>query len=306
MINALLLVMASTCVYAGWAPLLARGLPPAVATRLLVVASLAVTAAVWFVLAVAAFTWIGQQPEIAELGPWSPQLLRTDTPIGFEPAVAASAALAAVSVWAIVVVTRRARALLDVHRLCGRLGQPGALVVLETDTPDAFTTPEAIGRIIITRGMLHALRTEERAALLAHERSHLMHRHTWWNLVMDLAAAANPLLRPTARAVRQMVERWADEDAAQELADRRLVARTLARAALARHAHAKAQTNTAATGGDVPARIQALLNPPALHRRLAATVLAVLLVGVGLGSISVERHGERLFERAEASSSLRQ
>ena len=40
------------------------------------------------------------------------------------------------------------------------------------------------------------------------------------------------MLRPLSGAVAQAVERWADEDAAAHLADWRLVARTVARAAL--------------------------------------------------------------------------
>jgi hypothetical protein len=45
--------------------------------------------------------------------------------------------------------------------------------------------------------------------VLAHETSHLLHNHAWWLLAADLAAAANPLLRPTARTAARCVERWA-------------------------------------------------------------------------------------------------
>ena len=67
--------------------------------------------------------------------------------------------------------------------------------------------------------------------LIAHEQSHRAHRHTWWTLAADLAAAVNPPLRPTARGVRDATERWADKDAAR-ITDRRLVAATIARVAL--------------------------------------------------------------------------
>src|SRR5262249_42248568 len=53
---------------------------------------------------------------------------------------------------------------------------------------------------------------------------HLVHRHAWWLLGADLAAAANPLLRPTAAVIGQAVERWADEDAAASIGDRRAAA----------------------------------------------------------------------------------
>jgi Zn-dependent protease with chaperone function len=303
MITAVVVVLAAGLAYAACGPRLARALAPATAVRLLVPASLAVTAAVWFVLAVAAFIWIGQDSAVAALGPWSPQTLRSQTPIPLTPAVAAFGVLLAVAGCAVIFVARRARALLDVHRVCGRLGAPGALVVLEIDTPDAFTTPEATGRIFVTRGMLRALPADEQAALLAHERSHLAHRHAWWVLAAGLAAAANPLLTRTGRAIRQSVERWADEDAAHVLADRTLVARAVARAALARRAHDTAATVVAAgTGGDVPARVQALLTPPTPHRASAIAVLAVLLTALTLATATVERQGEGLFERAGAAA----
>jgi beta-lactamase regulating signal transducer with metallopeptidase domain len=150
--------------------------------------------------------------------------------------------------------------------------------------------------------MLRALAADEQAALLAHERSHLTHRHAWWILAMDLAAAANPLLTPTGRAIRHTAKRWADEDAAHALHDRHLVARTVARAALARHHHTTAQAVTAATGGDVPDRVRALLTPPAPRHGPAIAVLTVLLTALTLGSVSVQQQGERLFERAETAA----
>nr|WP_238361859.1 M56 family metallopeptidase [Actinopolymorpha pittospori] len=262
------------------------------------------TLAGWFVLAVSAFTWVGQQPEVAELGPWSPRALHVQTPIGRGPAIGALVVLAATGAWALPRVTRTIQALRAVRRAERELPTTAALVVLDTDIPDAFTTPGAGGRIVVTRGMMRRLSADERSALLAHERSHLGHRHSWWILIMDLTADANPLLTPTARAVRLTTERWADEDAAAELGDRPLVARALGRAALARSsykAHAAAGT-TAATGGDVPSRVQSLLHPPVFHLRRGLAVLASLLMLVSAGSVTVERQGEHLFESAGASS----
>ena len=147
-------------------------------------------------------------------------------------------------------------------------GDPGSLVVLDSDMPDAFTTPEATGRIVVTRGMLRALPADERAALLAHERSHLSHRHAWWATAADLAARANPTLVPTARTLRNAVERWADEDAAARLGDRRLVARALARAALARQRHPR--DLLPATWGSASARVAAPARPARRPARAAA------------------------------------
>ena len=73
---AVLVTMALSVLFAATAPALGRRLPPPLATRLLVTGSLAVSASTLFVLAVVAFTWIGQLPEIAALGPWSTATLR--------------------------------------------------------------------------------------------------------------------------------------------------------------------------------------------------------------------------------------
>ena len=80
-------------------------------------------------------------------------------------------------------------------------------------------------------------------------------------MVAELAAAANPLLRPAARVVRRGVERWADEVAAAEVGDRQVTARALARAGLARAAAARHAPALAlpAVDGDLVDRTRALL-----------------------------------------------
>jgi hypothetical protein len=304
-ITAVLVVLTSGGLFAVSAPRLAAWLAPAVAVRVLVPASVAITAAGWFVLGVAGFFWVGQQPEVAEYGPWDPRVLAATTPFSRTSSMTATVLLAAAGVWTVLFAVGRARLMLRVHRTSGRLSAPGGLVVVDADIPDAFTTPEVTGRIIVTRGMLRALDADERAALLAHERSHLAHRHPWWIAVTDLAAAANPLLRPASRAIRHGVERWADEDAARVLADRPLVARAVARAALARHTHRRDHLVTAATGGDVPARVIALLHPARRTPRRAVLVqamVAVLVAGAVAGALIVQTRGERLFEHAAASA----
>jgi hypothetical protein len=119
-------------------------------------------------------------------------------------------------------------------------------------------------------------------------------------LAAELAAAVNPLLRPTARTVRHGVERWADEDAVDEVSDRRLVARTLARTALLMHGNETTPV-PAATGGDVPARVQALLAPPPPRRPLALAVLLALLLAGMVTSTAVQRYGQHLFEQAKVT-----
>lgn len=150
------------------------------------------------------------------------------------------------------------------------------LVVLPTPQPYAFAVPGRPGHVVVSVGMLRQLDAHERRVLLAHERSHLRRRHHLHLAVVDVAAAAVPLLGPLRRRVRFAVERWADEDAAAATGDRALVARTICRAALA--GGPGAELSLAGLG--VPARVEALLrqrSPSPLAT--AAAGLATVVVG---------------------------
>ena len=116
---------------------------------------------------------------------------------------------------------------------------------------------------------------------------------------------STPLLGPTARAVAQAVERWADEDAAGALADRTLAARTLARTALLMHQRTRGLSDSSlgVLTADVPARVQALLAPPPRRRPTVAATLAALALTCTLGAAAVQHSGERLFEHAGAAVS---
>jgi len=287
--------------YALTAPAVSRRLPPAAATRLLVPAGVLAAASGVFILGVLAFTWIGQFPLVAAQGAWSPTALRSDSPVPPGPAIVSGALVGLAALSLMLTSARRVWALLAVHHSCRDLTAIGGLVVLDDDRPDAFTTPQPAGRIVVTTGLLRTLDPPEQRVLLAHETSHLTHHPAWWNLAADLAAAVNPLLRPAARAVATAVERWADEDAARTVGDRRLVASTLVRVAQLQSRFARSVATTAgsaATGGDVVARVRALLAPPPPRRPLVVTALIVgLLVGV-LPAAAVQHTGEGLFEHA--------
>jgi hypothetical protein len=115
--------------------------------------------------------------------------------------------------------------------------------------------------VVVSSGTLRLLDGPERHALLARERAHLRRRHRLFPLALHLMAAVDPLLRPLERAGAFAVERWADEEAGTAVGDRRLVARAIARAALA-SSRAERAAALSATGGPVPQRVQALLAPP--------------------------------------------
>jgi Zn-dependent protease with chaperone function len=301
MTTAAVIGVVAIIVYALAAPAVSRRLPPAAATRLLVPAGVVAAASGVFILAVVAFTWIGQFPLIAARGAWSPSALRSDSPVPPGPAIVSGALVGLAALSLVLTSARRVWALLAVHRSCRDLTVIGGLVVLDDDRPDAFTTPQPAGRIIVTTGLLRTLEPRERHVLLAHETSHLTHHHAWWNLAADLAAAVNPLLRPAARTVATAVERWADEDAARTVGDRRLVAATLVHVAQLQSrfvGSAVAAAGSAATGGDVVARVRALLAPPPPRRPLVVAALVLGLLAGVLPAAAVQHSGEGLFEHA--------
>jgi Zn-dependent protease with chaperone function len=171
-----------------------------------------------------------------------------------------------------------------------RLEDASELQVVPESTPTAFVLPGRPGRIVVSAGMLRALDADERRVLLAHERSHLDRHHHRFIGLADLAASALPLLRPVQGHVRFAVERWADEDAATEVGDRRLVARALSRAAVASAPFSPAAVAFGHLG--VIARVEALLHPTDLPvwLRASAVVAGILAVSIGLGGSSLQLH----------------
>ncbi|WP_018549501.1 M56 family metallopeptidase [Streptomyces sp. LaPpAH-108] len=161
------------------------------------------------------------------------------------------------------------------------------VAVLPDATPYAYALPErgrgrgqgrgqgrGRGRVVVSTGMLSRLTSGERRALFAHERAHLTARHHRFLLLVQLAARANPFLRPLRTAVSYTVERWADEEAAGVVRSRRTVARAIGRAALISGAAPGvgpgAGPGAALAGfaapGPVPRRVAALLHPaPTAH-----------------------------------------
>jgi beta-lactamase regulating signal transducer with metallopeptidase domain len=303
-------VIASFAAYLAFAlagPYLARALPPHVAVRLLVPSALLAAGASVFVLATVAFTWVGQLAEVAEVGTWTPDSLHLLDPIPTPFAMTTGVLLVAMALWALRSVLHTGRALLAASRAWRHLdtGTDAPFVLVNDPLAEAFTTPGLRPRTIITTGMLAALDGPGRRVLLAHERSHRTHRHTWWTLTADLAAAVNPLLRPTARAIREATERWADEDAAR-VGDRRLVAETIARVALLSRHSLASDVVANATGGQVPRRVIALLRPPPRTRIRHLAAVIALALAVALGALAVEHAGESLFEHAEAATASHQ
>ncbi|GAA2688785.1 M56 family metallopeptidase [Streptomyces lunalinharesii] len=283
---------------AALAPPIARRLPPRPAAWALVCIAF-VTAVGWAgSLALLASTGMAQIPEIAAEGHWSVAVLRAEDPVYLVVAVASALALAAGAVASGVAAVRLFRRLVRARRECADLPGETELAVVDDEVPLAFALPGAPGRIVVSRGMLRCLDDDERAALLAHERAHLRGRHHVFQGLWGLAAALNPLLRPLAATGGFLLERWADEEAAARVGDRRVVAQAVGRAALAA-AGASRPPALAATGGAVPQRVRALLSPPPARRRLPFVVGGLLLTLCCASLAQAASDNDRILDHAQ-------
>jgi hypothetical protein len=299
---------------------LARGLDPRLATWLLTCSAVMLAAATATVLSLLAVAGVIQIPLVAQLGKLSLQIIQRDDAPSVSVALLAAIALSAAGAAAVRMAYRRLRALLAAAGQARCLPGTGELVIMQDDgVAEAFTVPGRPGRIVVSTGMLAALHKNERHALLAHERAHLRGHHHWFTAAAQLAGAANPLLRPLARAVAFTVERWADEDAAAVTGDRRLVARTIAKAALAKAAAARpgtvpgwaAGSTLSVTGrasdladlsggGPVPRRVAALLTVAPQRRLILVIGVLVVLVATGVCTLEALRDLHDLLEMASA------
>jgi Zn-dependent protease with chaperone function len=161
------------------------------------------------------------------------------------------------------------------------------VVLLDDARAEAFAVPGRPGRIVVTTGMRAALDERQYAALLAHERAHLAAGHHRLVQYARLSAAAHPVFWWLARRMEYLVERAADEHAATELRDRKVVARAIGAAALVsagsggaaalRMAPASRDVRRA---GAVPRRVASLIAP-----RRAGFVLLSLPAAVAASSL---------------------
>ncbi|MFI1452304.1 M48 family metalloprotease [Streptomyces roseus] len=173
---------------------------------------------------------------------------------------------------------------------------------------DAFALPgyrRRLGRVVITSGMVRALKPGEYEVLLAHERAHLSGRHHLLAAVVDLAAMVHPAAGRLRKLLEFHLERWADEAAALAVGNRKVVAGAIARAALAGAAHRRLTGGgspvLSVRGGPVPQRVGALLLPrPTAPRGRArrAQVLGLALT-VALSTLTAVASAYGLHEYVE-------
>ena len=292
-------------------PLAAR-LEPRYATWLLTIAAVALAVCSMAALALLTAYAAARAPFLAAAGDYSTQVFRRGDPIPVAVGVAAALALTGGAVAVAVMFRNRARALAESYRRAAGLQPEDGIVVVPGPDIEAYALPGMPGRIVVSGRLLDCLDDRRRAALIAHEQAHLASRHHLFAAVTRLAAAANPLLIPVARAVDYTLERWADEHAAAVTSDRRLVARTIGQVALLAGPGPGRQAGLAlgivrpgtarvslAWAGPVPRRVAALLTTPPRRQLLLLTVCALVVLSAGVGALLAAADLHALIELAQ-------
>ena len=170
-----------------------------------------------------------------------------------------------------------------------RLAAPGGVAgyVLASPRPVAFAVGGRSRGVVVSRGLLGLLDDDERDAVVAHERAHLLLGHHRLLLLARIIRAALGTVVPpvgdTYASLARELEVLADQAAASAVGDRRVVARALAKVALATTA-AAAPAPTVAFGDacDLAYRLDRLTTdgPPQDRRGVAAAGIGLLAAGL--------------------------
>jgi Peptidase family M48 len=291
-------LVCSILLAAGAAAGVGRRSAPRAAATVLVAASLTAAVAIDAALGALVGARLLDAAPLASLLHW-----RSERP-GPIPVPVPLSATAAFGLAAVVVAagldflrTRRAARLLRATREASPAGE---LVVVRSAELVAYAVPgdrKRAGQIVVSDSLLRALEPAERRVVLAHERSHLRHRHDRYRRLIRVAARINPLLRPTVRATDFLLERWADEDAAREVGSRIVAARALARAALARSPSRLGHATAGFATHGVSTRVDALLaGPPRRMPEPALVLSATLALGSAVGAAASLHALAQLFE----------
>lgn len=223
--------LASSLVVGLLAPRLSRMVPPATGVRAIACATVVSAAvSVWALALLAATLAREAGPVIEEARRHG--VTRIGDPVPGLVGVLAAGLLVLAAYRVARVLLRHRSARREVRRVT-REAPGGELVIAESNVPYAVALSGRPGRIVVSSSLMRLLDADERRVVYAHERAHLRFAHHRWRACAEMAAAANPLLSSVCDCVEFLVERWADEDAAAAVGDRDLVARALARAALA-------------------------------------------------------------------------
>ncbi|MEU6388565.1 M56 family metallopeptidase [Streptomyces sp. NPDC046939] len=240
-----------------------RHLHPRAATLLLTAAAAVLAICSTLSLALLAIVGTAQLPGNPLPDGWADPKVRAAVPHDEVVGKAAIAGLAAAVIACATLLGHRHATTRKALQALSPLPPHQNIAVLRDTVPYAHTLPT--GKIIVSTGMLAGLNSPERRALFAHERAHQSSHHHRHLLLTALAARANPFLRPLHTSVTYTVERWADEEAARAVGNRRLTAQAVGKAALLT-TPTPSGTPFASPPGPIPRRVAALLNPPPAPR----------------------------------------
>lgn len=300
MIWALLAPLVAGALLGGLGPRLARSTSPGLVARVVPATCVLVAASTGLSLSVFAVLVTARARPLAGLGHLSTAALPWPYPqIPAQVGVAVAVVVVVLLGASLAASASTGRELAAAQQACRELGhRPDGVHVLADSRPRAVAVLGLPGRVVLSTGMVALLSAGELDAVVAHERAHLRRRHHLGVVAMRLAAIADPLLRPMVAVTEHAVEREADEDAALVVGDRRTVARAVIRASLAgagsRPGGPEDRSALAATAGDAPRRVEALLEPARPPRRAELIpLLALALVAGGAGisnAVATDRH----------------
>jgi Zn-dependent protease with chaperone function len=149
------------------------------------------------------------------------RLIHDTLALGHPGGIAATAALVVVGARGGMglFMVRRARRSASVESWVGdhHRGSDHELVILPTAKPVAMSSNARQRQIILSTGLITALRDEELEMVIRHELSHMSHHHHRYlelGSVVEKALGWLPLVRASVQTLRLGLERWADEEAA--------------------------------------------------------------------------------------------
>ncbi len=275
----------------------ARRANPRIATWILTATGLALAIAASGALALLAFAEVARLPSVAAYGRWSATAVGSRVPVPWWIGVIALLCMVAISVDVVRHARRYGQALVPAIHIQHQ--SQTEIIIVDDDSVYAYACrpwPLRPGVVLISKGLTRTLDDDARAAVVAHERSHLAHHHALYQLASVMIGALNPLLRPIRREIDFSLERWADEDAAAKVGREATAVALGISAAHATRRPRAFQAGLPHAGTRVPERMRALLEHPASRGR---AILALTLSNAVLAAAAVAlaaHNTELLFE----------
>ncbi len=164
--------------------------------------------------------------------------------------------------------------------------------VLPTATPLCLLVGVVRPAVVVSEGLLSRVPPADLDVMLHHERAHALRRDTGLRLLARAATVLvwSPARTRLLRALTLAAEQSCDEAAGHAVGDRLRVAEVILRVERLLQTPSGLANVAASFGGDVPARVEALLEPPRTPGTLARPIAFVALVALGLLAASDPLH----------------